>query len=163
RLIYADFWQRAVPYTMHMLRHGIFPDQLSTTKAARASVFLIFSSLLMFAGALFGKAAWGFAAAAALALCLVGFLNRQFYKFLLQQKGPAFMIRGFAMQSLTYLMSGVGLIVGVYLYFLRSAKLKPATAIHDHSHRSLDATGRLPDANPHILSVTPHQPAKPDP
>jgi histidinol-phosphate aminotransferase len=164
RLIYADFWQRAIPYTIHMLRHGIFPDQLSTTKSDRASVFLIFLSLLLVAGGLFAKAAWIFVAAA-IALSLMGFLNRRFYNFLLRQKGPAFLIRGIAVHALTYLMSGVGLIVGICLYFLRGggrASVRPAPAADAPGHTT-HAARRLPQANPHILSVIPHQPPKPDP
>jgi histidinol-phosphate aminotransferase len=176
RLLYADFRQRAIPYTIHMLRHGIFPDQLSTTKADRASVFVVFLSLLLLAGGFLTLSVWGFAAAAT-ALGLMMFINWRFYSFLLRQKGLAFLIKGIAMQTLTYLMSGVGFIIGAGLYVLRrnrKAAIAPDCSARIEAERNdqgalaTNAPGpptpatRL-QANPYILSVTPHQPPKPDP
>ncbi|HET9529342.1 MAG TPA: histidinol-phosphate transaminase [Blastocatellia bacterium] len=164
-LIQSDFRQRAIPYTVLMLRNRVFPDQLSTKRSDRASVFLAYLFLLLLACSLVADASWAFVASAAVAFAPVLYLNRRFYGFLLKEKGAGFLPRAIAMQVLTYLLSGLGLMVGLFIYFFRGAGQSDLDRGLSHSEaqsRSAFSGLTLPRPNPNIMSVVPHQPARPE-
>ena len=160
-LIRSDFWQRAVPYTIHMLRNRVFPNQLSTKISDRASVFLIYLSLLLLAAPVTG-APLVFVAGAVAALSTVIFLNRRFYAFVLEHKGKRFLLKSVILQFMIYMLSGLGLIVGGGIYLLRG--MERAEIEHPLTDKKPQVAGAeiLPRVNPYILSVTPHHPPKPE-
>lgn len=165
RLIWSDFRQRAIPYTIHMLRNRVFPDQLSTRRADRASVFLAYLFLLLVACSLIVDAPQAFVASAMAALGAVLFLNRRFYGFLLSEKGGRFLPRAIALQIITYMLSGLGLITGLLIYFFR---FKEQPALEQPEQSSEAQSGSLFDRltllrpHPYIMSVVPHQPPRPE-
>ncbi|HKG23287.1 MAG TPA: histidinol-phosphate transaminase [Blastocatellia bacterium] len=161
-LVRADLWQRAVPYTVHMLRHRVFPNELSVSSADRASVVLVYLSLLLSSISPLAASPLPLLSAALLAACSYLYLHKGFYGFLANRKGRAFACKAIPLQALTYFYSGLGLGIGILAYYFsrerqgpsREPRAEPAGAAGRGRHHLRP--------NPNIMGVIPHQPAKPD-
>lgn len=115
-LIYSDIFQRAIPYTRHILHHGLFRDELSTGRRNRLSVALVYAALIAIAVAFLSKDALLLAATAAAGCCGQLLLNWDFYAFLRQQRGVAFATKAFGFHFLYYAYCGIGLGIGGLLH-----------------------------------------------
>lgn len=120
RLIYIEIWQRAVPYTVHLLRHRLFPDELSTGKAQRLSIILLYLILLLGALSLWVSEPAPYVAASLAGLTAYVWLNRHFYQFIYGQRGLPFTAGAFTLQSLSYAYCAPGFLIGVCCYLNRS-------------------------------------------
>ncbi len=121
-IVRTDVLDRAVPWTMLILRFRSMPADLNLRWEQRASVLVAGVA----AGALVALPAaaagvhpetWpALAAGAALALALVAFLNRRFYRFLAQRRGRWFAARAVPLHAVHFLCAGLGLGLGVIKY-----------------------------------------------
>jgi hypothetical protein len=114
-LMHSDLWQRAVPYTFHMLRHRLFRNEMSTTRGHRISVTLSYIVFL----ALLASLATGSALAAAVAILTMAaysYVNRRLCVFVRALRGNLFLVASMLLLFFTYICSGVGLAIGVFRY-----------------------------------------------
>lgn len=158
-LVRADVWQRAVPYTLHMLRHRVFPDELSTSKEDRWSVALAFLNIfLVGAGVIFSS--FLVLAAASIGVMLYNYLSHEFYRFLWFERGGWFLTRAAFLRYLAFIYSGVGLMIGVCMF-----RPEKEWSIADGENnigrepRNLDAQWET-RVNPNVLGIIPHQPTE---
>jgi glycosyltransferase involved in cell wall biosynthesis len=113
-LIASDFWNRAVPWTQLMLRQHIFRNDLNTRSNNIASVALAFFIL--------GTPLWMWLLPFATILFLVSiayfvWLNQGFYTFVFHERGATFLLKAILLNWLGYIYSGIGLGVGILIYF----------------------------------------------
>ena len=120
-IVKTDVMDRAIPWTMLILRFRSMPADLNLRWEQRASVLLAgvaagsLGALPATAG-MQPEAGPGLAAAAALALVVVAFLNRRFYRFLAERKGPWFALRAFPLHCIHFLCAGLGFALGMLKY-----------------------------------------------
>lgn len=151
-LVYIEFWQRAVPYTAHLLRHRTLPDQLSTGRGQRAALAAAHLSLLCAVLAALAPAPLWFAAASAGLLLAWLVLNRGLLFFLMGEKGIAFACGGMALQLLSHLYSGLGLVVG-------AARFAAGGGSKSESGSEENPFARLADRR--LLQLKPFRPVEP--
>lgn len=117
----TDLFERAIPWTRLILRYRSMPADLNLQWTHRLSVLLVSLTAaavpvlgaLWAADALPPGAAPVCAGGAAAVVGLVGFLNREFYRFLARRKGFWFALRAFPCHCLHYLCGGLGFAAGV--------------------------------------------------
>jgi hypothetical protein len=131
----TDVMDRAVPWTMLILRFRSMPADLNLRWEQRACVLLAGAAAasLLALGVAAGHAEvrlWP-AAAAALALVCLAFLNRRFYRFLAERRGGWFALRAFPLHVVHFLCAGAGLALGVLKYAVDDKA--PAPAIEPQS------------------------------
>jgi glycosyltransferase involved in cell wall biosynthesis len=118
-IVKTDLWDRAIPWTLLILRFRSMPADLNLRWEQRASVLLALAAAAALAAM---PAAWPYlGGAAALALAALAFLNRRFYRFLAERKGRWFALRAFPLHALHFLCAGLGLALGVLKYVAGSA------------------------------------------
>jgi GT2 family glycosyltransferase len=113
-LIRSDVMDRAIPWTKLMLRERIFRNDLSTKTSNILSTVVAFLALFaLISTGIFWYSIYLFA------LLCVSFivLNLPFYRFIFQERGMLFTIKSALMNYISYLYSGVGLLVGICRYF----------------------------------------------
>ncbi len=121
-IVRTDVLDRAIPWTMLILRFRSMPADLNLRWEQRASVVLAGVAGAALAALPVGaagrhSAAWlWLGGAAVLALGLLAFLNRRFYRFLAQRKGFWFALRAFPLHGLHFLCAGLGFVLGVLKY-----------------------------------------------
>jgi cellulose synthase/poly-beta-1,6-N-acetylglucosamine synthase-like glycosyltransferase len=121
-IVKTDVLDRAIPWTMLILRFRSMPADLNLRWEQRASVLLAgvaAAALGVLPVAVAGAypEAWVWpAGAAALALALLAFVNRRFYCFLAKRKGRWFAIRAFPLHGVHFLCAGLGFALGVLKY-----------------------------------------------
>ena len=120
-IVKTDVLDRAVPWTMLILRFRFMPADLNLRWEQRASVLLAGASAgalgaLPVTAGIHTQAGYGLAVAAALPLVAVAFLNRRFYRFLAERKGPWFALRAFPLHCVHFLCAGLGFALGVLKY-----------------------------------------------
>ena len=109
-LLRTEIFDRAIPWTMLILRDGRMPNDLNTEILQRISVALIcIAPVLLFFSRFSAALAVGFAIA----------LNVPFYRFLARRRGLLFAVRAVPMHLLYFLYSGAGLIAGSLAFGLR--------------------------------------------
>ncbi len=96
-LIETDIRDRAIPWTLLMLRERHFPDDLNVRMNQRVSVALAYMALPMVL--VFWPATAGF-------LALVLALNQRFYRFLGRRRGVVFAVRAVPLHLLYFIYSG---------------------------------------------------------
>ena len=105
-----DVLRRGAPWVVLMLRSGSMPHTLNVEHTQRLSVALVFLAVL------FGVAgAWhvAFLAGAVIAAGGVVILNRDFYRFLRQCRGRAFVMGAIPLHGLYFLCCGLSVGIGV--------------------------------------------------
>jgi len=119
-LIKTDVFDRAVPWTVIMLRDRSFPKDLNLQMSQRLSVVLVYLMLFL-AGvlALPFKIPGIVALIPVLILLVLILINHKFYKFFLQKRGLLFALKVIPFHILYYFYSGLGLVFGIIAYFLR--------------------------------------------
>jgi len=120
-LVWADVFQRAIPWTKIMLQHRIFHRDLNLRTNNLASMVTV--SLMFLAPLLHGSA---LAAEAGLLLIFIA-LNRHFLAFLRRSRGAWFALRAVPMIWLQYCYSGVGLALGI-VSFLKDSLSRSSAA-----------------------------------
>jgi hypothetical protein len=130
-IVKTDVLDRAIPWTTLILRSRSMPADLNLRWEQRASVLLVGAAAATL-GALPAAAAgpypeaWPWlAGAAVLALALLAFLNRRFYRFLAERKGGWFAIRAFPLHGIHFLCAGLGFGLGVVKYVAGSKAEAP--------------------------------------
>lgn len=112
-MLRADFFQRALPWTLLIHRHRGFVNDLNTSNAGRASV----ASTFVLVGALAG-APWQpflLGVAAVIAATLVA-LNFRLYRFFLKKRGLWFTAQAVVWHWFYFLYSGVAFGIGTLRY-----------------------------------------------
>jgi GT2 family glycosyltransferase len=110
-LVKSDVFGRAIPWTRIMLARRIARNDLNTrlhNVLSVAASWALVAAVAIVPASPSARAA----AAAALALGLLG-LNHAFLAFVLRARGPLFALATFPMLCLTYLYSGLGLVLGI--------------------------------------------------
>jgi glycosyltransferase involved in cell wall biosynthesis len=106
-LVRSDFYGRAIPWTTLMLEKRIYNNDMNTRITNVLSVPV---SALLLASPLAVRFHWIGIMSLLLIVLLVA-LNGRFLAFLFNQRGARFALRALAMTWLTYLYSGLGVIV----------------------------------------------------
>jgi GT2 family glycosyltransferase len=128
-ILSTDFKHRGVPWTMMLLQEGPNPSaqalNLRTseklcTAAAGFGWLSIFAALLL-------RSAWPLAAFA-LAVALVAWLNRDFYRFVARERGLAVALGMFPLHLLYYGTNVVSVVIGWLLHTLLGEPLPPVSA-----------------------------------
>jgi len=130
----TDLFDRAIPWTLLILRFRSMPADLNLRWEQRLSVLLVSSVAAAVAlGAVLGITTsmplppWPYwAGVAAVAAALLAILNRGFYRFLANRRGLWFALRSFPLHCLYFFSSGLGFAIGVLSYALRSSVPLPA-------------------------------------
>lgn len=131
-IVKTDVLDRAVPWTMLILRFRSMPADLNLRWEQRASVLLAGAAAatlgaLPVASLAYPDAASWLAAAAVLSLTILAFLNRRFYRFLADLKGRWFAVRTFPLHCVHFLCAGAGFGLGVAKYVAASKPPAPVT------------------------------------
>jgi glycosyltransferase involved in cell wall biosynthesis len=123
-LLYADIFQRALPWCRLILRTGSVPNDLNTGYRSRASVFLALLLALLLATALFSDK--GLLPAAFIGSLLL-FLNLDWYRFVFRRKGLVWTIQAAGWHWFYYLYSGVALIWALIEHLIAHCGLRRTT------------------------------------
>lgn len=102
-LLTSDIRDRAIPWTVLMLRERNIPNDLSVQSSQRISVALTYLALML------APFCWP---AAAVSLLIAIALNHRFYRFLARKRGWWFAIRGVPLHLVYFLYSGASFVVG---------------------------------------------------
>ncbi len=116
-MIKSDVENRAIPWTKIMLQKKIWKNDLNTKINNILSVPIAY--LILVHLALIFYYDWG-RYTMALLIVLFLFLNLQFHNFIYHEKGLLFTIKVIVMSWFNYLYSGVGLIMGVLVFWKES-------------------------------------------
>jgi GT2 family glycosyltransferase len=112
-LLRSDFFDRALPWTLLILRDRRFIKDLNVGLSGRASVFLIYLLLGSLAAWWWWKESLALSVVAALSLL---FCNVGLYRFFWRKRGLCFALQSVAWHWLYYLYSGVAFVAGAALY-----------------------------------------------
>ena len=113
-LLRTDVFDRAIPWTVLMLREGAMPNDLNVRVDQRFSVALTCVALLL--------APW-FPVTACLAVLSTILLNLSIYRFFADKRGWWFAARVVPLHLLYFLYSGAALVAGVGLYAVSAEHL----------------------------------------
>ena len=102
-LLASDIRDRAIPWTVLMLRERNIPNDLNVQASQRVSVALMYLALLV------APLYWP---ASAISLLLTIGLNHRFYRFLARKRGVWFAIRSVPLHLAYFLYSGAAFAVG---------------------------------------------------
>jgi GT2 family glycosyltransferase len=111
----ADFLDRALPWSLLILRSGVWPRDLNVRREHMVSVTL---TMLALGSAV--AAIWFRPMMALLACCLVGIVvaNARFYAFLARRRGWAFTLAAMPWHFVHYLAAGLGFIAASVWFVL---------------------------------------------
>jgi glycosyltransferase involved in cell wall biosynthesis len=118
-LLRTDIFDRAIPWTVVMLRSGAMPNDLNLRVEQRFCVALVCIAPLL---------ALRFPLLAGLAIALPILLNLPFYRFFARQRGWWFAVRTVPMHLLYFFYSGLAMVGGIVLYAVKTepvAKKEP--------------------------------------
>jgi hypothetical protein len=110
-MLSSDIFDRALPWTRLLKRRTEIPEDLNLTRAARISAGLCWLLLVTIPVALLWPWAWLLLALEAVALLA---LNARLYRYLLEKRGPLFMLGAIPLHWLYYLYSSA---VFVFVWF----------------------------------------------
>jgi GT2 family glycosyltransferase len=105
-LLRSDVRDRAIPWTLLMLRERNIPNDLNVQWSQRLSVALMYTALL---------ACPVYWPASLAAVAIVVALNQSFYRFLAGRRGGFFTLRAIPLHLLYFLYSGAGFVAGCAL------------------------------------------------
>jgi glycosyltransferase involved in cell wall biosynthesis len=136
-IVKTDVFARAIPWTRLILRFRSMPADLNLQWAHRLSVLLVAlaAAAVPILGALWAAdalppGAWPVSAAGATAtVLLLGFLNRNFYRYLARSKGPWFALRALPFHCLYFFCGGIGFAAGILLHLLSPLSARPSTLV----------------------------------
>jgi glycosyltransferase involved in cell wall biosynthesis len=110
-LLRTDIFDRAIPWTVLMLRSGAMPNDLNLRIDQRFCVALVCAAPVLAAR---------FPALACLAISLPILLNWALYRFFARRRGWPFAIRTVPMHLLYFLYSGLAMVAGIALYAVQT-------------------------------------------
>jgi len=102
-LLTSDIRDRAIPWTVLMLRERNIPNDLNVQSSQRISVVLVYAALML------APFYWP---GSAVSLIFTMALNHRFYRFLARKRGVLFAIRCVPMHLAYFLYSGASFVVG---------------------------------------------------
>jgi glycosyltransferase involved in cell wall biosynthesis len=102
-LLTSDIRDRAIPWTVLILRERNIPNDLNVQSSQRISVVLVYLALML------APFYWP---ASAISLVLTIALNHRFYRFLARKRGVLFAIRAVPLHLAYFLYSGASFFVG---------------------------------------------------
>lgn len=115
-LVASDILDRGIPWTQLILRSKRAGDDLNLRSAYRWSVVLVYATTLAIGLAPMWPASL---AVVPPALAVLGFLNRDFYRFFASRRGVGFAIRVIPPHYLYHLYNGLSFAAGSVLYLTR--------------------------------------------
>jgi GT2 family glycosyltransferase len=110
-LLRTDIFDRAIPWTVLMLRNRAMPNDLNLRMEQRFCVALVCTAALL---------AVRFPVVAGLAISLAILLNLALYRFFASKRGWPFAVRTVPIHLLYFLYSGLAMLTGVALFALRT-------------------------------------------
>jgi glycosyltransferase involved in cell wall biosynthesis len=120
KMVKADIFDRAVPWTSLMLERKRFTGDLNLKPRHRLSaITLIFLIISIFLG-LFNVRIF---IAAPILMGIYLFLNADFYRFFMKKRGFLFALKVIPFHALYYLYSMFGLLIGICLHLLRKYRI----------------------------------------
>jgi len=122
-LLRSDFFDRALPWTLLILRDRRFIKDLNVGRSGRTSVFLMYILVASLV------ACWwwtGFVALSAVAALSLLVLNAGLYRFFWRKRGLCFALQSVAWHWLYYLYSGFAFTAGAALYLLSGFRSRAA-------------------------------------
>lgn len=133
QMLKSDLVDRAIPWTLLILRSRSMPADLNLRWGQRVSVLVASSAIALALGGVLGTTTnmplvlWPYwSGALAVAVALLAILNYRFYRFLTDRKGVWFALRSFPLHCLYFCCSGLGFAIGVLRYVLGSSVSVPA-------------------------------------
>jgi glycosyltransferase involved in cell wall biosynthesis len=128
-LLDADFFCRALPWTMLLLKQGGFIDDLNLTISSRVSVTAVYLLIPAIAGAL--RVPWLLLPAVLLILLLLG-LNWHLYRFFREKRGMLFALGTIPWHWLYLFYSGLAFGLGLLWYgMIRVMPVKKRRALRE--------------------------------
>ncbi len=115
QMLITDVRDRALPWTRLILQGGGAPNDLNLNFSQRLSTAVAFIGLFSLVLAPVSPWAW---LSVLLAVILLIWLNRAFYQFLLDKRGPRFMLMALPWHWFYFIYSGATFLAGVLLYRL---------------------------------------------
>lgn len=117
----TDLLDRAVPWSLLILRSGVWPRDLNVRREHMVSVALTMLALGSAIGAI-----WFRPMLALLACCLVGIVvaNTRFYAFLTRRRGWAFTLAAISWHFVHYLAGGLGFIAAFVRFLITDCLLR---------------------------------------
>lgn len=112
-MIWTDFYARGLPWTELILESRHMENDLNVSWSQRASVALAWLAV----GAL-AAGWWPLGVAGPLA---AAWINRDFYRFLIRQRGAWFALRAFPLRMIFHFQNGVAFLAGLAKWLLRGA------------------------------------------
>ncbi len=113
-LLRTDIFDRAIPWTILMLRNGAMPNDLNLRMEQRFCVALVCAAPAL---------AVRFPGLSCLAILLAILLNAPLYRFFARQRGGWFALRTVPLHLLYFFYSGLAMAIGIALY---AVKTQPA-------------------------------------
>ncbi len=114
-MLKSDFFDRAIPWTLLMLRNRQFTSDLNLKRGYKLSALVVV--LLIACIFLMLQSAW-FMFAIPILFSIYLLLNYDFYKFFSKKKGLAFALKVVPFHALYYLYSTLGFLMGSCKYYL---------------------------------------------
>ena len=140
QMLKTDLLDRALPWTLLILRQRSMPADLNLRWEHRFSVLVVCAGVAAVALQAVSTVATGDApsswphwvAGGAMAALLLVALNRGFYRFLLLHKGFWFALRCFPLHCLHFLSSGLGFALGLALYpFQKQSEARSCSEVRE--------------------------------
>ncbi|HEU4712557.1 MAG TPA: histidinol-phosphate transaminase [Pyrinomonadaceae bacterium] len=122
RLVWIEFVQRAIPYTLYLLNQRRLPNELSIQWHQRISCVLLYVCLAAFVCLLLFPSTF-LVILIVTSLLIHGLLNRKLFDFLRQEGGTIFALGGLLLQTLSYVYSAPAAFIGAAIYFRKSLTL----------------------------------------
>jgi len=153
RLVWTEFVQRAIPYTLYLLDQRRLPNELSIQWHQRISCVLLYVCLAAFICLLFLPST--FIVALILTLLLIHcLLNRKLFGFLRQEGGTIFAIGGLLLQTLSYVYSAPAAFIGAAIYLRRRLTLSSPNVRRLANSAVLDVVPFRPETHsPEVLRL----------
>jgi glycosyltransferase involved in cell wall biosynthesis len=132
-LLRTDIFDRAIPWTVLMLRSGSMPNDLNLRINQRFSVAMVCLAPLLLAAR--------FPLLACLALALTILLNVDLYRFLAKRRGWLFATRAVPVHLLYFLYSGLAMLAGMVWCAVRAEHLTTLPEISERTEQTAPTQG----------------------
>jgi len=116
QLIKTDIFDRAVPWTLLMLRHRQFTSDLNLKPNDKLSAMVL---ILVIVFSLMSLTSKWFVLGNSVLLFIFFYLNKDFYKFFIHKKGAVFTLIVIPFHFLYYIYSSLGYLIGSYRFYFR--------------------------------------------
>ena len=114
--VLTEIRDRGIPWTQLLHRYGGLHEDLNLTRSYRVCVAVAYLTIASAIGAVWWPA---LLALAALGLATLWMLDRPYYRFFIDRRGPGYTIAWFPIHVLHHLCNGLSFIVGTTLHLAR--------------------------------------------